>query len=339
MSAQEARTRALREFGGVTQTKETYRMQQGLPFLDMTAMNVRYGLRQLRKSPAFSVTAILTLALGIGGMTAVFSVVEAVLLRPLPFKDSGQLISLHERVEEDTPRDFNVSAPDVLIFQRESKAFSGAGGYAGAAYDVTGAGAPFHATAERVTASLFPVLGVGPLLGRTFTQQEDDKSVPVTVISYALWRERFHSDPGVLGKTIDLDRRPYTIIGVMPRNFEFPLDAGRLSHRDLWVPMSFTPVEKNSEGTNYDYGLVARLKPGLSLHAGANRHRPCDREHSTQIYSHRQSAFARLLPDVERRNGTESAAVAEYAAGGSRSDPADRLRESGKSAAGARSGP
>ena len=265
MSAQEARIRALREFGGVTQTKETYRVQQGLPFLDMAAMNVRYGLRQLRKSPAFSVTAILTLALGIGGMTAVFSVVEAVLLRPLPFKDSGQLISLHERVEEDTPRDFNVSAPDVLIFQRESKAFSGAGGYVGAAYDVTGAGAPFHATAERVTASLFPVLGVGPLLGRTFTQQEDENSVPVTVISYALWRERFHDDPGVLGKTIDLDRRPYTIIGVMPRDFEFPVDAGRLSHRDLWVPMSFTQMEKNSEGTNYDYGLVARLKPGLSL--------------------------------------------------------------------------
>jgi putative ABC transport system permease protein len=265
MPAQEARTRALCEFGGVTQIKETYRVRQGLPFLEPTAMNVRYGLRQLRKSPAFSITAILTLALGIGGMTAVFSVVEAVLLRPLPFKDSGQLMSLHERVEEDTPHDFNVSAPDVLIFQRESKAFSGAGGYLRAAYDVTGAGAPFHATAERVTASLFPVLGVGPLLGRTFTQQEDENSVPVTVISYALWRERFHDDPGVLGKTIDLDRRPYTIIGVMPRDFEFPLDAGRLSHRDLWVPMSFTQMEKNSEGTNYDYGLVARLKPGLSL--------------------------------------------------------------------------
>jgi predicted permease len=265
MSAQEARTRALLEFGGVTQIKETYRVQRGLPFLEATAMNVRYGLRQLRKSPAFALTAILTLALGIGGMTAVFSVVEAVLLRPLPFRDSGQLLSLHERVEEDSPHDFNVSAPDVLIFQRESKAFTGAGGYVGAAYDVTGAGAPFHAASERVSASLFPVLGIDPLLGRTFTQQEDENSVPVTVISYALWRERFHSNPGALGKTIDLDRRSYTIIGVMPRSFEFPLDAGRLSHRDLWVPMSFTQVEKNSEGSNYDYGLVARLKPGLSF--------------------------------------------------------------------------
>jgi putative ABC transport system permease protein len=262
MSAQEARTRALREFGGVTQTKEAYRVQQGIPFLAAVLIDVRYGIRQLRKSPAFAVTAILTLALGIGGMTAVFSVVEAVLLRPLPFKDSGQLLSLHEWIRED-PHEFNVTAPDVLIFQRESKAFSGEGGYISADYDMTGAGAPFHAAAERVTASLFPVLGIGPWLGRTFTQKEDENAAPVTVISYALWRERFQSDPGVLGKTIDLDRRPYTIIGVMPRNFEFPLDAGRLSRRDLWVPMSFTPVEKDSEGQNYDYGLVARLRPGV----------------------------------------------------------------------------
>jgi putative ABC transport system permease protein len=109
------------------------------------------------------------------------------------------------------------------------------------------------------------VLGVAPLLGRTFTQEEDENSAPVTVISYALWQERFQGDPGILGRTIDLDRRPYAIIGVMPGNFEFPLDAGRLSRRDLWVPMSFTTVEKKSEGENYDYGLLARMKPGVSM--------------------------------------------------------------------------
>ena len=336
MSAQEARTRALREFGGVTQTKEAYRMQQGLPFLEALLLDVRYGLRQLRKSPAFAVTAVLTLALGIGGMTAVFSVVEAVLLRPLPFKDSGQLLSLHEWIRED-PHPFNVTAPDVLIFQRESKAFSGEGGYVGADYDVTGAGAPFHAVAERVTASLFPVLGIDPLLGRTFTQKEDENAAPVTVISYLLWRERFESDPDVLGKTIDLDRRPYTIIGVMPRDFEFPLDAGRLSRRDLWVPMSFTPVEKSSEGTNYDYGLVARLKPGVST---AQAQIDVDRviagiqpgytAISTGLH------LARVLQNAERGNGTQCAAVAEHPAWSSQSDHADRLREYRKSAAGTR---
>jgi putative ABC transport system permease protein len=263
MTKQQAHLAALRSFGGLTQTQERYRIQRGLPFLETMALDVRYALRQLRKSPAFAITAVLTLALGIGGMTAVFSVVQAVLLRPLPFMDSGQLISLHEFIDED-PHDFRVTAPDVLIFQRESRAFSGEGGYIGSGYDVTGEGVPFHAAAERMTASLFPVLGIDPLLGRTFTQHEDETAAPVTVVSYALWQERFQADPNILGRSLDLDRRPYTIIGVMPRDFEFPLDAGKLSHRDLWVPMSFTTVEKNSEGENYDYGLVARLKPGVN---------------------------------------------------------------------------
>ncbi|MHB2007216.1 MAG: ABC transporter permease [Acidobacteriaceae bacterium] len=226
--------------------------------------DLRYAFRQLRKSPGFAITAVLTLALGIGGMTAVFSVVESVLLRPLPFHDPDRLVSLHESTPHGPDR-WNVTAPDVLVFQRETKAFSGVGGFIGASYAMTGVGAPFEARAERVTASLFPVLGIGPILGRTFTQQEDENAAPVAVISYALWKERFQGDPTVLGRTVDLDRRPYTVIGVMPRSFEFPLDAGRLSQRDLWVPMSFTPAEKKSEGNNFDYGAVARLKPGVSM--------------------------------------------------------------------------
>ncbi|HEY4053414.1 MAG TPA: ABC transporter permease [Terriglobales bacterium] len=223
-----------------------------------------YTLRQLRKSLGFTLTAVLTLAVGIGGVTAVFSIVEGVMLRPLPFQDSGRLISLHERFEQDS-HELRMSAPDVLTFQRESEAFSGVGGFIASAYELTGAGAPFKARAERVTSSVFCLLGSEPLLGRMFTQREDDTASAVTVISYALWKERFHSDANILGTTIDLDRRPYTIIGVMPRSFEFPLDAGRLSHRDLWVPMSFTPVEKKSEGNNFDYSAIARLKPGITM--------------------------------------------------------------------------
>jgi len=223
-----------------------------------------YTLRQLRKSLGFTLTAVLTLAVGIGGVTAVFSIVEGVMLRPLPFQDSGRLISLHERFEQDS-HELRMSAPDVLTFQRESEAFSGVGGFIASASELTGAGAPFKARAERVTSSVFPLLGIQPLLGRVFTQQEDDTASAVTVISYALWKERFHSHANVLGTTIDLDRRPYTIIGVMPRSFEFPLDAGRLSHRDLWVPMSFTPVEKKSEGNNFDYSAIARLKTGITM--------------------------------------------------------------------------
>ncbi|HEX3471605.1 MAG TPA: ABC transporter permease [Silvibacterium sp.] len=226
--------------------------------------DLKYALRQLRKTPGFTLTAVLTLAIGIGGVTAVFSVVEAVLLRPLPYKDSAKLFALHERVEHLMDGDANLSAPDVLTFERESKAFTGVGGFVGASYEASGAGAPFQARVERLTASMFPVLGIDPVLGRTFTQQEDDNSAPVTVISYALWQERFQLDPQVLGKTIELDRRPYTIIGVMPREFESPAGLGALAPRDLWVPMSFTPVEKGAEADNFDYGAVARLKPGVT---------------------------------------------------------------------------
>ena len=263
MTPEQARRDALIKLGGLEQTKQSYRERAALPSLHRLLSDMRYGLRQLRKSPAFTLTAVMTLALGIGGMTAAFSVVEAVLLRPLPFKDSDRLLSLHEQLAHDS-HELRVTAPDVLVFQRQSKAFSGMAGFIAAGYEVNGAGAPFRARAERVTASLFPVLGVEPLLGRTFTPGEDENAAPVVVISCALWKERFQSDPHVLGKIIDLDRRPYTIIGVMPEHFAFPINAGRLSHQDLWVPMSFSPVEKKSEGDNFDYSLVARLKPGIS---------------------------------------------------------------------------
>jgi predicted permease len=224
---------------------------------------LKFAWRQLRKSPGFAMTAVLTLALGIGGVTAVFSVVEAVLLRPLPYKDSAHLFLLRERVDQ-LLGDANLSAPDVLTFAREQKAFTGVGGFIGASFEASGAGAPFRARAERLTAAVFPVLGIEPVLGRTFTQQEDDSSAPVTVISHALWQERYQGDPRVLGKTIELDRRPYTIIGVMPPEFQSPVGRGGLAPRDLWVPMSFTPVEKGAQADNFDYGAVARLKPGIT---------------------------------------------------------------------------
>ena len=225
--------------------------------------NLRYAFRQLRNSPGFGLTAILTLTVGIGGTVAVFSVLDAVLLRPLPFKNPDQLVILHERSDQDQ-HELRVTAPDVLIFQRDSHAFDGVAGFISSSYELSGAGDPFNARAERVSASLFQVLGAEPYLGRAFSAREDDSAAPVVLISYALWRERFHSDRNILGSTVDLDRRPFTIIGVMPRNFEFPLDGGRLSQRDLWIPLSLTPVEKQSEGSSFDYGVIARLKPGVS---------------------------------------------------------------------------
>jgi putative ABC transport system permease protein len=215
----------------------------------------------------------MTLAIGIGGVIAVFSVVEAVLLRPLPFADPGGLVRIHEGVAHQFDS-ADLPAPDVIQVARDNHTFSAVAGYISAEYELSGAGAPLRARAERVNASLFPMLGVEALLGRVFTTSEDDHSLPVAVISYALWQERFHSDPKVIGRTVDLDRRPYTVIGVMPQSFEFPLDAGRLNHRDLWVPMSFTPDERQDETDNFMYGAVARLKPGATMaQAKADVHR------------------------------------------------------------------
>jgi putative ABC transport system permease protein len=224
---------------------------------------IRHAFRRLRKAPGFTLTAVLTLALAIGGVVSVFSIVESVLLRPLPFQDPGRLVRLHEGIANDFEGD--LPAPDVIQFARDNRTFSAVGGFASTDFELTGAGAPFHARAERVTAPLFLLLGATPMLGRNFTQNEDNNAAPVAIISCTLWSERFHSDASILGRTIDLDRRPYTIIGVMPRNFEFPLDPGRLSHHDLWVPMSFTSDEKQDETDNFQYGAIARLKPGVTL--------------------------------------------------------------------------
>ena len=264
MAEPEARTEALRKFGGYTQTKENYRVLRGLPFLEALGRDVRFAVRQLRKSPGFTLTAVLTLAIGIGGVAAVYSVVEAVLLRPLPIKDSARLVRLHEGIEHQLDQ-ADLPAPDVISFSRDNRTFAQVAGFVRAQFEVSGMGKPFQTKAERVTASLFPLLGVQPELGRAFTVAEDENSAPVALISYALWRERFQSSLAVIGATIDLDRKPYTIIGVMPRTFEFPLDASRLNHRDMWVPMSFTPDEKQDETDNFQYGAIARLKPGVTL--------------------------------------------------------------------------
>jgi putative ABC transport system permease protein len=222
---------------------------------------LRYALRQLRRSPGFTLTAALTLAFGIGATTAIFSIVEGVLLRPLPFFDPSRLVVLADIVEGvnyggDTP---GVTAPGVRIYMRDTNAFSSLGSYQPSTYELSGAGDPEQIAGARLTASMFPVLGVSPLMGRAFTQGEDDSSAPVTVLSYQMWHSRFHGEGNILGQKILLDRKPYEIIGVMPRDFEFPLLPGRLNRTELWVPMSLTPDELQSQG-GWSFYMVGRLK-------------------------------------------------------------------------------
>jgi putative ABC transport system permease protein len=227
---------------------------------------LRYALRRLSTSPGFSLTAILTLAFGIGATTAIFSIVNGVLLRPLPFPDQGRLVVLGDIVEgvkygADAPL---VTAPGVRIYLRDTHAFSGLGGYQPSTYELSGQGSPSQINAARLTASIFPVLGVPPLIGRTFTQKEDENGQPLAILSYQTWRSRFHGDVHVLGEKILLDRKPYEIIGVMPRAFEFPLVPGQLNRSELWVPMSFTQAELIQGAGAWSYYMVGRLKPGVT---------------------------------------------------------------------------
>lgn len=226
--------------------------------------DLRYAFRQLRKSPGFTVTAVLTLALGIGATTAIFSVVEGVLLRPLPFPDASRLVVMGDHLTGvELQSETNVTAPDTVAYTHDTRAFSSLGGYIGAGYELSGSVQPVNVNATRLSSGVLPTLGVAPLMGRFFTPQEEEHSQHLAVLSYATWKSRFHADPNILGQKILLDRQPYIVIGVMPRNFEFPLQPGHLSRTELWVPLSLSHDELG-QLSSWNYSMVARLKPGVT---------------------------------------------------------------------------
>jgi len=229
---------------------------------------MRFAIRQLRKSPGFTATIVLTLAVGIGGTTAMFSLIEGILLRPLPFTNPEQLVILGDHLGggAHTP----VTAREIGIYSHSTSAFSSMGGYIGENYELSGGATPIEVDATRMTAGVFPTLGVNPVIGRVFTEREGDSHQPMAVISYGLWVERYQRDPGVLGRTINLDRKPYTVVGVMPRSFMFPLETGRLDQTQLWVPMSLTADELSDAHAGYwGYHIVARLKDGVTVSQAA----------------------------------------------------------------------
>ena len=230
--------------------------------------DIRFVVRQLAKSPGFAITAVLMLAFGIGATTAIFSIVEAVLLRPLPFPDSDRLMVLSDRlagVNLGGNNEVGVTVPDIRAYTRETHGFSALGGYQGAGFELSGNGEPAQVSAARMTAGAFSALAVNPMLGRFFTVDEDEHSQQVVVLSYPVWVNRFHRDEQILGTKILLDRKPYVVIGVMPRNFEFPLYSGQLNRVELWVPMSFRADELTPQaGANWSYQMIGRLKPGVS---------------------------------------------------------------------------
>jgi len=264
MSRKDA-VRAVRlEEGNVDITKEIVRAAGWESFVETLWEDLRYGLRMLRKNPGFTVVAVLTLAVGIGATTAIFSLVEGVLLRPLPFQDADRLVLLGDHLGGRPG--MSVRAREIATYTSAAQTFSSLGGYITASFELSGGAQPEQIDAVRLNSRMFPTLGVEPILGRVFTQQEDDARQPVAVISYALWSDRFHRDRYVLGSSIVLDRKPYSVIGVMPRSFEFPLGFGRLYRAQLWVPLSLTPDELSDQHSGFwGYHMIARLKDGVSL--------------------------------------------------------------------------
>src|SRR5215831_14419253 len=224
--------------------------------------DVRYALRMLAKNPAFTAIAVVALALGIGANTAIFSVVNAVLLRPLSFKHPEQLVMLWENAAhlgfpKDTP-----SPANFLDWQKQTQSFTGMAAMVERSFNLTGVGEPERLEGRRVSANLFDLLGMPALLGRTFVADDDRPGSHVVLLSHSLWQRRFGSDPGVIGRALTLNGESYTVVGVMPRFVQLPGYATRSDQ--LWVPVAFRQEEASQRG-NHFLEVIGRLKSGITL--------------------------------------------------------------------------
>jgi len=259
MSMKDARTAALKEFGGMTQTKETYRVLRGLPILETLANDLRFGLRQLVKSPAFALTAILTLALGIGATTAIFSVVKAVLLAPLPYNNPGRIVAVWTANAAQGGQPLPSTAGDFAIWKQRSGVFEDLAPSYDNEQTLTGQGSPQFLIGYAVSASYLRILGVAPQLGRLYTDQEDSAGGPkLALLSDHLWRATFHSDPSIVNKAITLDGNAYTVLGVMPPGFNYP------SSVEIWTPSNIAPSAYDDFSHTY-IRILGRLRPGVTL--------------------------------------------------------------------------
>lgn len=251
MTQDEAERAARREFGNVTRIEERSREVWQWPTLEGAWADVKFALRQLRKSPGFTTIALLTLALGIGANTAIFSVVNSVLLRPLPFHDPSRLMMLDEKW---FPRFSHFEAPpqDFMAWREQSKSFDQLGAFVSMAFNLSEGDRSERVSGERVTANLPDLLGVKPILGRTFTPQEDTEGNDhVILIGYGLWKRQFSGSANVLGSTVKLNDVDFTVIGVMPASFGFPHDA------EIWKPIGLTA--EDLDGGHFLWG-IGRLK-------------------------------------------------------------------------------
>jgi len=271
MSPEDARREAERRFGRLTRIKEMGYEVRGGGFVETLWQDLRYGVRMLLKHPGFTFIAVLTLALGIGVNTALFSVVNAVLLRPLPYAEPERLVQLYEANAQQGFDRFAFSLANFVDHRDQQSGFEQMAAYHRWNANLTGAGEPERVQVAIVSANFLPLLRVQPLLGRGFlTEEETPGKDNVAVLSYGLWQRRFGADPGVLNKSVNLSGYVCTVVGVLPADFQFPDPFGRnpLSEAapkvDLLAPIAYDPKNLGDRGSHF-LQVLARLQPGVEL--------------------------------------------------------------------------
>jgi putative ABC transport system permease protein len=261
MKPEEAGRRARLEFGGLDQTKEACRDVGGTHLVETLFQDLRYGLRQLRRNPGFAAVAVLTLALGIGANTAIFSAVNAVVLHPLPYPHSDRLVWIAEFIP--ALKTAIASNEDYLAWRDQSRTLEQIAAYdASADFNLTGRGTPARVHGIRVSGSFFATVGAQPQFGRDFTQEEDQPNGRKAVIlMHAFWQQYFGSDVHVLGEKVNLDAAPYTVVGVMPASFYLPGD----SDAQVLIPLALGEFGGQLGTGPRALGFIGRLKPGISI--------------------------------------------------------------------------
>lgn len=301
MDPVKARQAALLKFGNPQLTAEDVRAMWTLPRFESVLADLRYGGRMLRKSPGFAAVAILTLALGIGATTAIFSVAYSILIKPLPYPNPQELVLVHQFDEKNDTGVWRATALDFLDRRERAHSFTGMASYSGTGLVLTGSGPAEMVLGQKVSSEMFRVLDVKPMLGRDFRREEEQKGQErVIILSYGLWQSKFGGREDVLGKVITVNGEPVTVVGVMPRDFMFPA-----KQYQAWMPMAFygkvDPQWINRSA--HFLRVLARMKPGLTISQADREMKQISRELGQQYPSTSANESSRVQSLSERVTG------------------------------------
>jgi predicted permease len=267
MTPQQARREAFMRLGGLEQTKQLYRERRGLPWLETLLQDLHFSARMLRKNPGFVGVAVLIMALGIGANTAIFSVIDALLLAPAPYQDADRLVIVWESNAQHAKADNVVSPPDFLDWQSQSDVFTGMAAMADSRANLTGNGDPEQVVVQYVSVNFFEVLGVSPLFGPGFLPENgQDGKDNCVVLSHGFWKQHFAGDPTVIGKNLTINGKLRTVVGVAPEKFNWFIKQGSLTAAkpEMWSPFVFPKSFSDRKNVGRFLTVVARMKPGVT---------------------------------------------------------------------------